>query len=83
MQIFFTRLQGFHYGVQRQDKDFVRHFDRHAVEDRQRQRQQDADSGARSLLRFDLNVAAHLLDVTFHHVHAHAAPGHVGHLFGG
>ena len=26
MQIFFTRLQGFHDGVQRQDKDFVRHF---------------------------------------------------------
>ncbi|MNY37994.1 hypothetical protein D3C86_1725880 [compost metagenome] len=25
-------------------------------------------------------MATHLLDVTFHHVHAHATPGHVSHL---
>ena len=43
MQIFLTRLQGFHHRVQRQDKDFVRHLDGHAVEDRQRQRQPKAE----------------------------------------
>ena len=28
-------------------------------------------------------MAAHLLDVTFHHVHAHAATGNIRHLLGG
>ncbi|MNE27921.1 hypothetical protein D3C80_1213450 [compost metagenome] len=36
MQIFSLRLQRFHYRVERQDKHFIVHLDRHAIEDRQR-----------------------------------------------
>ena len=37
----------------------------------------------RPALRLDLNVTAHLLNITFHHVHAHAAAGNVGDLLCG
>ncbi|MNZ77039.1 hypothetical protein D3C78_955640 [compost metagenome] len=46
MQIFITRLQGFHDRVQRQDKHFTRDFHRHTVEDSQSQRQQDTNRRA-------------------------------------
>ncbi len=46
MNVFSARLQGFDDIVQRQDIDFIADLDRHAVKNRQRQRQHNLGSGA-------------------------------------
>src|SRR5690606_15414178 len=55
---------------------------RHAVEDRERQRQADRHPRALSLRRLDLEAAVDRLDVLADDVHADAAAGHVGDLLG-
>ena len=83
MQVFGLRLQRFHHRVERQNKDLFIDLDRHAVEDSERQRQQNTNRGPFARPGMDFNVTAHLLDVPFHDVHADAAARDVGHLFRG
>jgi hypothetical protein len=59
------------------------HAHHQPVDDGQRERQFQQESGAFSRRGADLDAAAQFLDVAAHHVHADAAAGDVGHLRGG
>ena len=80
-QHLFVRTERFHYRAQRQDINLVAHFHQHAVENCQRQRQNNANGGARARRGKDIDVPAHRQNISSYHVHANAAPGDVRHAF--
>ncbi|BBP74159.1 hypothetical protein PHLH7_02630 [Pseudomonas sp. Ost2] len=76
-------LHAFGDHVQRDDEIVLADADLEAVDDRQGQRQADAEGAALAGHRVDLDHPAQLVDGTAHHIHADAAAGEVGDLFGG
>ena len=76
-------LERFDHVGKGKDVSLLPHRHRHAVENGQGERQANRHAGADAGHRLDLDPAAHGLDVAPHHVHADAAAGNVGHLFGG
>src|SRR5450830_673006 len=69
--------------VQGNDKTVLADADLKTVDDRQRQRQADAEGATLAGQGIDLDDPAQLVDGAAHHVHADAASGEVGNLLGG
>ena len=59
------------------------HADLETVDDRQRQRQADANQRSQARFALHLHRAAKRGDVAFHDIHAHAASGQIRHLLRG
>src|SRR6266851_4878193 len=75
-------LDGLDYGQQRYDVDLLAYAYQLSVQDGERERQADANGAAEALLGRDLHVAAQVVDIAAHDVHADTAAGHVADLFG-
>src|SRR5882672_914855 len=73
-------LDGLDDGQQRNDVDLLADAHQLSVQDGERERQADADGAAEAFLGRDLNVAAQVVDIAAHDVHADAAAGHVADL---
>ncbi len=77
------RPQAFHDRRHRHDVGLRTDPDDHAVHHRERQRQRQLNSHAAAAIRLERNAPADVLDIAANDVHADAAAGNVGDLFGG
>jgi hypothetical protein len=73
-------LDAFHRIGQRHHKAVRTHAHQQAVDNRQGQRQAQADGRPGARLAGDIDAPAQRLHIAAHHVHPNAAPRHIGDL---
>src|SRR5277367_5449116 len=76
-------LDGLDDGQQRDDINLLADPHQLSVEDGEGERQANADGAAEAFLGGDLHVAAQIVDISPHHVHADSAAGYVADLVRG